>query len=194
MRATTISFPSLHLHGALFVNLFRARKRCFIEEKGWDLPRTEEMEFDQYDTPLSRWIAIHEEERVLAGIRLTPTTAKCGIYSYMIRDAQLDLLGGSIPKDLLDGPAPVDPQTWEVSRLFISQDIPQSDRREVQMGLVREMTESARALGAHRLICLSSAIWPRWMPACGLDAHAMGPKVWIDDGWFQCVRIELLPN
>ncbi|MGB1208430.1 MAG: hydroxymethylglutaryl-CoA lyase, partial [Paracoccaceae bacterium] len=34
----------------------------------WDLPEAEDMEFDQYDTPQSRWIAIHDLGEVLAGI------------------------------------------------------------------------------------------------------------------------------
>ncbi|WP_411839824.1 acyl-homoserine-lactone synthase [Paracoccus sp. ME4] len=191
MQSTTLSFRSIHLHGELFANMFRARKRTFIEEKGWDLPQADDMEFDQYDTPMSRWVTIHEGDQVLAGVRLTPTTARCGVYSYMIRDAQRDLLDGSIPKDILDAPAPIDPKTWEASRLFVSHDIPQADRRQVQMRLTHEMTRSAREQGADRLICLTPASWPRWIRPCGLDAHAMGPKVWIGDGWFQCVRIEL---
>lgn len=98
MQTTTLSFSNLHNYGELFANLFRARKQSFIVQKKWELPEAEDMEFDQYDTPQSRWIAIHDNGLVLAGIRLTPTTARCGVYSYMIRDAQRGLLGGSIPK------------------------------------------------------------------------------------------------
>ena len=75
------------------------------------------MEYDQYDTPASRWIAIHELGNVVAGIRLTPTTARCGIYSYMIKDAQDGLLN-SLPQDLLFDAAPVHPNIWEVTRVF----------------------------------------------------------------------------
>ena len=39
-------------------------------------------------------------------MRLTPTTARCGIYSYMIRDAQRGLID-TIPHDLLYEEAPV---------------------------------------------------------------------------------------
>lgn len=191
MQTTTLSFANLHNHGELFANIFRARKQSFIIQKRWDLPQTDDMEFDQYDTPMSRWVAIHETGKVLAGVRLTPSTAKCGMYSYMIRDAQLDLLGGSIPQNLLDGPAPVEPGTWEASRLFVDHTIPQRERRRVQMALVQEMSNSARALGATRLVCLVASTWPRWLKPCGLDAQAMGPVIWIDDGYFQCVSINL---
>ena len=79
MQTTTISFANMHFHGELFANVLRARRQSFIVQNNWDLPQAEGMEFDQYDTPASRWVAVHERGEVLAGIRLTPTTARCGI-------------------------------------------------------------------------------------------------------------------
>ena len=191
MQTTTLSFSNLHNHGELFANLFRARKQSFIIQKSWDLPEADDMEFDQYDTPQSRWIAIHDNGIVLAGIRLTPTTAKCGVYSYMIRDAQQGILGGTIPQNLLYDSAPVDGQTWECSRVFVCHNIPQMYRRKVHFQMVEAMTNSARELGATRLIALTGASWPRWYGRCGLEAHAIGPVMRIDDGDFQCVSIDL---
>lgn len=191
MQITTLSFSNLHNHGELFANLFRARKQSFIVQKNWDLPEADDMEFDQYDTPQSRWIAIHDHGEVMAGIRLTPTTARCGIYSYMIRDAQEGVLGGHIPQNLLDGPAPVDPQVWECSRVFVSHAIPQMYRRKVHFKMVEAMTSSARHEGATRLIALTGAHWPRWYGRNGLTAQAIGPVMWIEDGQFQCVSIDL---
>ena len=92
MQATTLSYDNLHNHGELFANMFRARHRTFIQNNKWDLPEANGMEFDQYDTPASRWVAVHRDGEVLAGVRLTPTTHRCGIYTYMIRDAQRGLL------------------------------------------------------------------------------------------------------
>ena len=86
MQTTTLSFANMHNHGELFANLLRARRQSFIVQNRWDLPQAMGMEFDQYDTPASRWVAVHQLGRIYAGIRLTPTTAKVGIYSYMIRD------------------------------------------------------------------------------------------------------------
>src|SRR5699024_6684880 len=124
-------FSNLHVHGELFANLFRARRESFIVQKNWDLPQADGMEFDQYDTPQSRWIAVHDAGQVLGGFRLTPTTARCGMYSYMIRDAQNGMLGGSIPQDLLYETAPVDPQVWECTRVFVTHSTPQAIRRKV---------------------------------------------------------------
>lgn len=191
MQTTTLSFANLHNHGELFANLFRARKQSFIVQKNWDLPESMGMEFDQYDTPQSRWIAVHDEVgQVLAGMRLTPTTARCGIYSYMIRDAQAGLLG-TIPQDLLFDAAPVEETVWESSRVFVSHDIPQSLRRRVHGYMVEAMTKSARELGATRIIALTAANWPRWYGRCGLEAEAIGRTMFIDDGDYQCVAINL---
>lgn len=194
MEMTTLSFANLHNYGELFANLFRARRQSFIVQKNWDLPEAEGMEFDQYDTPQSRWIAIHDLGQVLAGFRLTPTTAQCGIYSYMIRDAQRGVLGGTIPQDLLYADAPVDPHIWECTRVFVNHNITQSQRRKVHFKMVEAMTGSARQVGATRLIALTAANWPRWYGRCGLEAEAIGRKMWIGDGDFQCVSINLAPK
>ena len=191
MNTTILSFANLHNHGELFANLFRARKQSFIVEKRWNLPEALDMEYDQYDTPASRWIAIHDHTgQVYAGIRLTPTTAKCGIYSYMIRDAQRGLLA-SLPSDLLYEEAPVDANIWECTRVFVLHTVPQSIRRRVHGYMVDAMVKSAREVGATQLIAITPANWPRWYGRCGLTATGVGPVMFIDDGDYQCVQIDL---
>lgn len=190
METTTLSFENMHNHGDLLVNLFRARKQSFIEHKNWKLPEADGLEYDQYDTPASRWIAIHNLGEVYAGTRLTPTTARCGIYSYMIRDAQRGLLD-AIPQNLLYDEAPVDEHTWECTRLFVSHKVPQRIRRRVHMYMSGAMMKAAREQGATRVIALTAANWPRWFGRCGLTATEIGPKLFIDDGDYQCVSIDL---
>lgn len=193
MQTTTLSFANMHSHGELFANLLRARREQFIVQKKWNLPEALGMEYDQYDTPASRWIAVHEPGHILAGVRLTPTTARCGIYSYMIRDAQLGLLD-SIPSDLLEAEAPVDPLVWECTRVFVSDKIPLMKRLSIYAAMVTAMNRSARELGATRLIALTPANWSLWINRVGLQAEAVGRKVFIDDGDYQCVSISLADN
>ncbi len=193
MQSTTLSFANLHNHGELFANLFRARRQSFIVQNKWDLPEAMGMEYDQYDTPASRWVAVHHLGEVLAGIRLTPTTARCGIYSYMIRDAQKGLLD-QIPEDLLYDEAPVAPHIWESSRVFVSHATPQNIRRRVHAFLIAEMMRSARELGATWVLGLIPSNWPRWASRCGLDAEAAGPEMEIDGSRNQCVWINLSQN
>ncbi len=180
MFATTLSFENLHNHGELFANMLRARRETFIVRNQWDLPEANGMEYDQYDTPASRWIVVHDETgQVLASNRLTPTTTKCGIYSYMIRDAQRGLLD-TIPSELLYEEAPVADDIWESSRLFVAHDVPASMRRKVHARLIKEIAVSSRALGARICLTLLAANWPRWAGRVGVDMTAMGPVMVID--------------
>jgi N-acyl-L-homoserine lactone synthetase len=183
----------MHQHGDLFVNLLKARRTSFILRNNWRLPEAEGMEFDQYDTPASRWIAVHEKGEVLAGVRLTPTTAKVGMYTYMIRDAQRGMLE-SIPSDLMDFEAPVDPKIWEASRIFVSNNVPAKLRKKVQGDLMYELIRTARSLGAMQLLALGPAVWPRWIGRLGLRAKPAGPVMVIDGARVQVALMNLDPR
>ncbi len=193
MQATTLSFDNIHTHGELFTTLLRARKQSFIVRNNWDLPEADGMEYDQYDTPASRWVAVHHLGEVLAGIRLTPTTARCGIYSYMIRDAQRGLLD-SIPSNLLDFEAPVAPHIWESSRVFVSQNVPAKMRMRVQANLMGEMINAARTMGATQILGLVPAVWSRWIGRLDLDAEPAGPVMEIDGVNTQVAMMNLAAN
>lgn len=193
MLTTTLSFHNMHNHGELLVNLFKARRESFIGQNNWDLPEAEGMEYDQYDTPASRWIAVHDHGEVLAGIRLTPTTAKCGMYSYMIRDAQKGMLD-SIPSDLLFFEAPVDAQIWESSRVFVSKNVPAKLRMKVQADLMAEMIAASRTLGATQILGLVPAVWSRWISRLCLNAEPAGPRMVIDGTKTQVAKMYLSSN
>lgn len=180
MQTTTLSFANIHNHGELFANMLRARRELFIVHNKWNLPEAMGMEYDQYDTPASRWVVVHDDNgQVLAGNRLTPSTTSCGIYSYMIRDAQRGLLD-TIPAHLLYDEAPVAPHIWESSRLFVSHDVPSSIRRRVHAQLIAQLGDSVRALGATHCLTLLAATWPRWADRVGVKMKAMGPVMEID--------------
>ena len=190
MEVTTLSYENLHNHGELFANMFRARHRTFIVQNHWNLPEANGMEFDQYDTPASRWVVVHQLGEVLAGVRLTPTIHRCGIYSYMIRDAQNGLLE-TIPAHLLFDPAPVDPQIWESSRVFVAEEVPANQRLMVQMQLIHEMVISARALGATSVLGMIPEHSPRLARRVGLDCIPAGPVMDIGGMRSVCVTINM---
>lgn len=189
MQSATISFANMHNHGELFANILRARRESFIVRNQWDLPEVMGMEYDQYDTPQSRWLAVHQNGKVLAGVRLTPTTARCGIYSYMIRDAQQGLLE-SIPSDLLFDTAPVDEATWEVTRGFVCTGIPASIRQKVRIKLVLEMLRTSRIEGIGRMLALLPSNWNRWAARCNLDMKAAGRNMNMGGIDYQAVWID----
>ncbi len=190
MLTTTLSFENMHKHGELMVNLLRARKQSFIVQNKWDLPEVAGMEYDQYDTPASSWIAVHEGERVLAGVRLTPTTARCGMYSYMVRDAQKGMLE-SIPSNLLFDEAPIDPRVFDASRVFVARDVPAEQRMEVQTQLMQKLITTARSMDAKHVLGLVPAVWPRWIRRLGLVAEAAGPIMLVDGLPVQVARMDL---
>jgi N-acyl-L-homoserine lactone synthetase len=151
------------------------------------------MEYDQYDTPMSRWLAVHDDAgRVLAGARLTPTTAQCGVYTYMIRDAQNGLLQ-SIPQDLLFEPAPIGPHIWEVTRGFIAHDIPSSLRHKVRMRLVRQLLRTSREEGIGKMLALLPSNWHRWAARCALDMAPAGRQMDMGGVIYQAVWIDFAP-
>jgi len=190
MQVTTLSFQNIHTHGSLFTDLLRARHRTFIEQAQWDLPQADGMEFDQYDTPASRWVAVHDYGRILAGVRLTPTTHRCGIYSYMIRDAQKGLLE-TIPDTLLYEDAPVASHIWESSRVFVCDDVPAKMRMRVQMQLIAEMVRAGREVGATSVLGLIPSNSPRLARRVGLDCLAAGPVLDIGGSDSVCVNISM---
>ena len=138
------------------------------------------MEFDQYDTPLARFIVIHEFGEILAGIRITPTTARVGLHSYMIRDAQLGLLK-DLPLDVLFFPAPVNDLIWEASRLFVSQSVQSIRRAHVQSLLMNTMARAAKEVGATQVIGIVPSVFRRWLQRIGMTATPVGPSMQIDD-------------
>lgn len=179
VRATTMSFTTMAHHGDLLVEYLKARRKVFIDRLGWNLPQAEGLEFDQYDTPFCRWIVIHEFGEVLGGVRLTPTTARCGLYTYMLRDAQRGILE-NIPRDVLFFEAPVARRIWEASRLFISEAVPARRRGAIQGVLMNQMGTTAAALGATQVIGIVPAVWSRWLRRLGLDAVPVGARFDID--------------
>ena len=193
VHATTISFRTMSQHGDLLVSFLEARKRMFIDQLNWDLPTVDDMEFDQYDTPFARWVVIHEFGRILGGVRLMPTTARCGIYSYMLRDAQLGLLE-PIPRDVLFLDAPVDPKVWEASRLFITEEATATRRANVQNILMNQMAASAREMGATHVIGIVPAVFSRWLRRLELAAVPVGRRFEIDGTRSQAALFKVMQN
>lgn len=179
LKASVLSFETIGDHGNLLVNYLRARKKTFIDRLHWKLPHADGMEFDQYDTPQCRWVIVHEYGEIMGGVRLLPTTAACGIYSYMLRDAQRGLLD-SIPTDVLFLDAPVLPLVWEASRLFISEDVAASRRNDVQTLLMQQMARTAAEADARYVIGIVPWVFSRWLRRLGLAALPVGPRFTID--------------
>lgn len=189
-HAVTLSFTNMHEYGDLLVKYLRARKVVFIDRLNWQLPNIDGMEFDQYDTPQCRWVIIHEFGEVLGGIRLLPTTAKCGTYTYMLRDGQRGLLA-DFPTDVMFFEAPVADTMWEASRLFISDDVAAHRRIPIQQLLMQQMIIASAQLGARHVIGIVPAVWSRWLRRLGLYAVPVGPRFEIGNIFSQAALFSI---
>jgi N-acyl-L-homoserine lactone synthetase len=190
IRSPALSFANMHEYGDLLIRYLHARKSVFIDRLNWRVSEADNMEFDQYDTPFCRWVILHEFGEVIGGVRLMPTTARCGIYSYMLRDAQLGILE-DLPSDVLFFRAPVDATVWEASRFFIVDSVPAARRTAVQHVLFRRMRETAAGNGARFLLGIVPAVWARWARRLDATAIPIGAKFSIDGTWSQSVMFNV---
>ena len=186
VKMTAMSFRNMHEHGDLLPKYLEARKDIFVDRLKWHVPNVDGMEFDQYDTPFCRWVVLHEFGKVIGGVRLLPTTAKCGVYTYMLKDAQSGDLE-DIPSDVLFFRAPVEDGIWEASRFFISEDVPAKRRLPVQNVLFRAMNDVARENGALFILGIVPYIWARWARRLDVTATPIGAKFSIDGTKSQAV-------
>lgn len=175
MQATDITFDNFGETGTLFTELLRARYHHFIAARGWDLPNTRGLEFDQYDTPESIYCTIHEGKTVYGGFRVTPTTASCINASYMLRDAQRGLLP-NLPPSILDEQAPQDPGVWEVSRVFISDTLSSQKRMRVRRELGLGFARMAQVWNIDAFLCLTSVTAALLTRRTGLNIEPAGPR------------------
>lgn len=190
VKWAALSFRNIHEHGDLLVRYLEARHSIFIDRLHWRVNGAEGLEFDQYDTPFCRWVVLHEFGKILGGVRLLPTTATCGIYSYMLRDAQKGILA-DIPTDVLFFEAPVDRSIWEATRFFVTDDVPAARRLAIHRILFERMVETARDNGASSLLGIVSGHWARWARRIGKDATKIGARFTIDGVTNQAVLFNL---
>lgn len=170
MHTTTLSLDTLHAHGTLYADLMRVRSRVADDGAG----EIELQTFDQYDTPASRWVTVHRDGRILAGVRLTPTTHRSGVYSYMLRDAQEGLID-ALPHTLMHDRAPVDHRVWEASRSFVRDGVTGRDRQAIVCDLLGELVRVMRADGVTDVIGLLPVATPARIRRSGLVCRDVGP-------------------
>lgn len=110
----------------LMRQFFQLRKKVFVDGMGWDLPKHELGEVDQYDRKGAAYVISEKNGDVVGGMRLMPTTtAFLGRdgkrYTYMIKDAREGNLS-NMPSDLINCEAPVEETLWEMTRVITSKE------------------------------------------------------------------------
>jgi N-acyl-L-homoserine lactone synthetase len=107
-KIITFSLFDSHKHGDILEKFCKFRYQGFVVEEKCDLPTYGDAEFDTYDNPFARYIAIlNKEEEIVACSRVNRTDI-----SYMAKDCWSHL----IPKKFL----PSDERFYEWTRQYVS--------------------------------------------------------------------------
>ncbi|HSW12668.1 MAG TPA: acyl-homoserine-lactone synthase [Solimonas sp.] len=145
--------------------MFRLRHRVFGERLGWQVENRDGRETDCYDDHDSRYLLLTEQQQVLGGWRLRPTTRP-----YMLADVFPQLLYGQ--------QAPSHPRVWEVSRFAIDL----VDERHARFGfnaaarlLLGATARYALDNGIDRYVMVASAGAERLYRNVGLQVRRFGP-------------------
>ncbi|KEO60116.1 acyl-homoserine-lactone synthase [Thioclava indica] len=174
MHNQTFEFSQLHQHGTAFYDFLRLRKKVFVDQLGWDVPHNNDVEMDQYDTPLAHYSIVIKDGEVVGGARAMPTTAIWGPNTYMLRDAHLGKLA-HIPAEVLPDDIASE-SVWECTRLVISDTLSTQVERTTCLRLIVDgLVERAMERGADEMICLSSLALMRALRQVGHDVTRMGP-------------------
>lgn len=166
--------------------LGRYRHRVFVEMLGWELQCENELEFDQFDRPDTRYVVSRDARgRINGCARLLPTTAP-----YLLRDVFPELMHGQ--------PMPASPDVWELSR-FAAVDLEQAEisplmqmSSPIAVGLLRAALEAAAEQGARQVVTVSPLGIERLLRRAGFRARRAGPPVQIDGKSLFACCIEVL--
>lgn len=134
---------ALRASDRLLADMYRDRKRVFIDLLGWDLPVLDgSFEIDQFDGPETLYLILGSPDGAhLGSLRLLPTDQPTILNSFF--------------EHLCDADAPRSPKIWELSRLCLSPNIRAAQRREVRNRLLSSAVVFALQNGITRFCCVT---------------------------------------
>lgn len=180
MKTTICDWSNLHLHGSLWYDHHRLRKTVFVDGSGWDIPHTNEVEWDQYDTPLTKYIITHSEGRVLAASRVFPCNYSGPSTSYMIRDATLGRLP-NIPATIMKSACTAS-NSYEATRFTVDPTLSRRARTDALKMNALDLMAYCESIGAQKVFALMPPGFIAWLRRAGLNAFPAGPAVTNDLG------------
>lgn len=167
-----LSGTSAELGHDVMCRLAKYRHKVFIQELGWSLPTTDDLELDEFDRPDTLYIvAIDHRNEVVGCGRLLPTSG-----SYLLGDVFPSLMGGA--------PLPCADHIWELSRFAISvsrnEAFSAEDAWNCTCRLMAEIIRFAIYQGADRLIAFSVLGNERLLRRMGVNVHRAAPPQIIE--------------
>ena len=173
MQTIICDWSSIHLYGPLWFEHLKVRKRAFVDVEGWDVPHTDQVEWDQYDTPLTKYIITHDKGRVLTASRVLPCDYSGPTFSHMIRDATLGRLP-NIPPGIIPA-ASTERTSFEATRFTADPGLPRRTRVDALRKNAVDLIKHCERAGAECVFALMPPGFVAWLRRADLNAHAAGP-------------------
>lgn len=166
----------------LLQSMFADRKRLFVDLFGWDVPVVDgEYEMDRFDNADTVYLIVADDDGGhAASIRLCPS----------IRPHML----GTLFQHLCPLGVPVDPTTWESSRLCLPQRHGAERRRELRNMLFSAMVDVALDRGIERYTGVIPDPFRKEVLSLGWQAEPLGPAVRIPGGPIGAFLIHVRPD
>lgn len=166
----------------LLAEMFRERKRVFVDLLRWDLPvLAGEYELDQFDGPTTQYLLMASPEgRHFGSMRLLPTSGPTVL--------------GSIFPFLCERPLPTSPHCWEISRFCLSRDLRAAERRIVRDQLVTASVAFALQNDITAYVCVADMAWFSQILAFGWHCDPLGLPQMLACGMTGAMRINVSPE
>ncbi|MCP1200488.1 acyl-homoserine-lactone synthase [Notoacmeibacter sp. MSK16QG-6] len=168
MRTLIIDAYNLGRNHGYWLDHLRLRREIFVDRLGWELPCTDELEFDCFDTPAAHYVlTIDDDDRVCAVSRLLPTTVR-----YMIEELWPDWPYDGCPHSM---------KVWEASRFGCSAHLTHAQRQEAIRVLFREIYTFGQDHGIdHYMMVMPKFIFERLIRPNGYCVEYIGDSRKID--------------
>jgi acyl-homoserine lactone synthase len=171
-----ITASNRHLYEARLEELFRLRHDIFVGERRWTaLERPDGREIDDYDNADSVYFVAIEDDRIVGGHRLYPTTKPT-------------MLGDVFPHLAAVRGVPEDEAIWEWSRYFVVK-----DKRDgkVNLALLAAVQELCLEEGIVEISAVMETWWlPRFQQA-GFTVRPLGLPALVNNEWTMAGIIEI---
>jgi acyl homoserine lactone synthase len=158
-------------HPRLIDEMHKLRRKVFHERLRWQVTVINRWEIDGYDALNPLYVlSLDEEERVIGGLRLLPTTG-------------FNMLNDTFPQLLPDGAPIQSPLIWESSRFTVRMtgearvDQPTIGKATAELGLA--LNEIGKAAALTHIVTVYDRAMHRMLTRCGCAGEPLGPPQMI---------------
>lgn len=178
---SVVTAENRHRFAPALQAMHQDRRRVFVDWLKWDLPVTDGLEIDQFDTPDALYLlALDPDGAHLGSVRLLPTTRP-------------HILGDVMPFLCLDG-VPRGPEIWELTRLCISPKVRDKDLQlRVRGELALGMIELSLLYGIEALTGTAHMAWLSQLLSAGWDVEPLGPVQQVGNDQVGAIKINITP-